>query len=291
MGQTFLLSFFLTLPLWAPPSDFTGRDEMNGIKFSEYKNFLKDWKLVTSRFRKDTGEMRLTYANKIALKTLEAGGTQYEDGAAIAKTGIATGEDPQFTSSMVPKYVRRYQLMVFNKKKYSSTDGWGYGLYDHNGKTFKEDPIETQNACHACHQMVPERGFVFSQPFQFASQMQFLNPRKAEGSKITFRSVKASDLSKELRDHVAAGVKEVLMLENKRLAEHVFQGTLDELKPILEQEVKRAQKPAAFISKDQKKFILIAPLEKADCTFGSAVSITTTDMTGKPVTERVCLHD
>ena len=73
-----------------------GKDEMNGISFNEYKDFPKKWQLVTIRFRKDTGEMRLTYANESAMKTLQSGSINYPDGAVFAKTGVHTGMDDQF---------------------------------------------------------------------------------------------------------------------------------------------------------------------------------------------------
>jgi hypothetical protein len=60
--------------------------------------------------------MRLTYANDVAMKTLKNGKTDYPDGAVFGKTGIHTGSDPQFESSAVPKDIRRYQLMVRDKK-------------------------------------------------------------------------------------------------------------------------------------------------------------------------------
>jgi hypothetical protein len=57
------------------------------------------------------------------MKTLTEGSINYPDGAVFAKTGIHTGVDPQFESSVILKGIRRYQLMVKNKKKYASTGG------------------------------------------------------------------------------------------------------------------------------------------------------------------------
>src|SRR4051812_4515226 len=47
--------------------------EMNGHSLREFVGFEKNWKLVTVRFRKDTGELRFTYANDLAWKNLKAG--------------------------------------------------------------------------------------------------------------------------------------------------------------------------------------------------------------------------
>ena len=131
-------------------SEHSGKDVMNDIKYAEYHNFQQDWTLITIRFRKDTGEMRLVYANEIALQNLKKGNFNYPDGAVFAKAGILTGVDSQFPSSLVPRAVRRYQIMVKNKKKYATSDGWGYALFDAEGKTYPEEPKATQAACHAC---------------------------------------------------------------------------------------------------------------------------------------------
>ena len=52
--------------------------------------------------------------------------------------------------------------MLKDKKKYKSTEGWGYALFDSEGRLFKEDVHIKTQACAACHRMVPERDYVFS---------------------------------------------------------------------------------------------------------------------------------
>ncbi len=47
--------------------EHAGKTVMNGINFYDCKDFQTKWSLVTIRFRKDTGEMRLTYANELAM--------------------------------------------------------------------------------------------------------------------------------------------------------------------------------------------------------------------------------
>lgn len=155
------LLIFESIPLFAQASEkdeFAGRTQMNGHELKEFAGFERNWKLVTVRFRKDTGEMRFTYANDLAWKALMSGATDYPKGSVFAKIGLATLEDPSFASSAVPSGARRYQFMVRDKTKYSETDGWGYALFDANGKTFPGEPKEASLACAACHHIVPERG-------------------------------------------------------------------------------------------------------------------------------------
>ena len=271
--------------------NYAGQASMNGIRFDDYKDFTESWQLVTIRYRKDTGEMRLTYANKSAMDTLLSGGINYPDGAVFAKTGIHTGVDDQFPSSVVPTGVRRYQLMVKDKKKYATTGGWGYGLFDAQGKTFPEDPVASQNACYACHAIVPNRGDVFSQAFSFVKGVKFPVGKGVLPEtqlKFEWREPKRlpSTLAQVLKPH-----KRVRFLTNKKLRANVFQGTLDELKPLLEQESRKSQAPAIFLSSDEQRYILLIPTTSDTCLGEGAFKTLSTDMSLRPVEEIYCTHD
>jgi len=144
-----LMTLFLSIavPLTAYADAFAGREEMNGIRFKEYQSFAKQWQLITVRYRTDTGEQRFTYANKAAAKVLMSGKTEYPDGAVFAKVGFATEDDPLFPSSKIPHGEKRFQFMVRDKVKYASTGGWGYALFDREGRTFAEEPSGKAMAC------------------------------------------------------------------------------------------------------------------------------------------------
>jgi hypothetical protein len=278
----------------AAPGQFNGLESMNGISFAQYKDFPQRWTLVTIRFRKDTGEMRLTYANEPAMKTLSEGATDYPDGAVFAKTGVHTGTDPQFVSSVVPKGVRRYQLMVKNKKVYPTTGGWGYGLFDAQGKTFPEDPKETQDACYACHTLVENRGDVFSQPFSFTAKAKFSEATAsldAVTSKISYQWESVASLPLAVKELVPKNSKRLRLLTNDVLRKNVFQGTLDELKPVLEYEARQSGSTALFLSADGKKFVMVSPVETAECMDLKGYLIQSTDLNGVVGTQKYCSHD
>jgi hypothetical protein len=80
---------------------------MNGISYDTFGDFFKKWHFVTARYRKDTEEMRFTYANDIAWRALQEGAgppgavKDYPEGAAFGKVGVMTQDDPAFTSSAV----------------------------------------------------------------------------------------------------------------------------------------------------------------------------------------------
>jgi hypothetical protein len=286
----YLLIFFLLPFTLFATSPHSGKEEMNGIAFKDYKNFLQDWTLVTIRFRKDTGEMRMTYANKIAMETLANGESDYKKGAALAKTGIATSPDKSFTSSIVPRFIRRYQVMVYDPLKYSKTNGWGYALFDPSGKTFPEDPIETQESCHACHTIVADQGHVFSKPFDFRGKTRFIQFGPKTKSQLHFQETETKALPPKLRAILAKHPK-ASRLVFELLSQKIFQGALEELKPILEEEVLLKKRPAYFHSADFQRFVAVTPAEVKECAFDSGVAIHMTMLDGKVSQESVCLHD
>ena len=234
---------------------------MNGYALKDYDGFWKDpanWHFVTVRYRKDTGEMRLTYANDIAWKALLAGGKNYPDGAVFGKIGLLTQEDPSFTSSAVPVGARRYQLMVRDAKKWSETNGWGYALFDGSGKAVAEDQDIASMACAACHALVPERGDVFSEPFQLdvSSGTPALAVASAAIPRIEFKTVKADALPAALRGKLPASFAEARLVQGKLML-HLFRGTIDEIRPTLVKEAIKSGKPAALVSKDGTLFSVV----------------------------------
>lgn len=287
----YVIYFLLAFSLYAADEDFSGKDSMNDIAFSDYKNFAEKWSLVTIRYRKDTGEMRLTYANELALKTLKSGSTKYPDGAVFAKTGIHTGIDPQFVSSVVPRGIRRYQFMVRNKSKYTESNGWGYGLFDANGKTFPESPKATQEACFACHTIVENRGDVFSEPFDFIHDAKFPAYKKAQYEQVKFEWIKTSDLPSTISTYVDKNLKQIRLMKHAKIEKAVFQGTLDELKPILQHETRSSKTPAVFMSHDKKRFVLVTPKKSEECMDMGSFEIVSTDLQLKPIVEKFCTHD
>ncbi len=244
----------------ADPQSFAGKRVMNGMRLEDFKDFEKTWHFVTVRFRKDTNEMRITYANDAAWEALAKGGTEYPKGAVFAKIGIATKEDPAFTSSAVPNGARRFQFMVRDpSEKFKSTDGWAYGLFDANGGTFPEDPEHTSQACAACHRLVPERGYVFSQAM-VKSPFLLGAPEKphpvTETNNVKFIDQALSALPAKVAQAFPKGTASVRMLEGP-IRKHLFQGTLDEVRPILASEVVKSGKPAILMSEDGRRYSIV----------------------------------
>lgn len=269
-------------------------ETMNGYALKDFDGFWKQpdkWHFVTVRFRKDTGEMRLTYANDIAWKALQAGGKDYPDGAVFGKIGLMTHEDSAFTSSAVPSGARRYQIMVRDKAKWKDTEGWGYALFDGKGLASAEDQDIASRACYACHALVPERTDVFSEPFHLdvSSNEAMPEPVKEEIPRIEFSTIKTEELPQKLREKLPAGFAEARLVQGK-LVLNLFRGTIDEIRPTLVKESLKSGKPAALVSKDGTLFsVVYADPKNSACAMaggGKGVQIkgfyTTGMLPGKP---------
>ena len=250
---------FLLAPLIFSTVSFSkdetgGKKEMNGIALEKYKNFEHLWKLVTVRFRKDTGELRFTYANPLAYKILKSGKTNYPDGAIFGKVGYMTEEDPSFASSLVPSGARRLQLMVKNKNKYKDEGGWGFALFNNEGVTFPESPKTQVGACFACHAAVPERGFVFSEIMEQSS----VKTHPLEKKQLPFKTISVTGLSEKIKKIIPKDFLDARVLEGE-MREKMFQGTLEEIRPSLSLEASISKLPVILMNKEENRFSIVFP--------------------------------
>lgn len=232
---------------------------MNGISISKYRNFPLDWKLVTVRYREDSRELRFTYANSLAFKELNSLNPRYPEGAAFGKVSFLLDEDSAFPSSKVPSTSRRYQVMLKNSKKYADSDGWGYALFDAEGRLFNEDIKVKTMSCVACHRIVPERDYVFSRKLNLLVGETLIpeitNQKRDEI--IKFKEVAIKDLPKDVSEKVK-GFQYIQSLQGS-LQKNGFSGTLDEIVPFLVQKSKSSSAPSGLIL-SEKNFSLVVPL-------------------------------
>ena len=251
----------------APPEKRQGA--MNEIRFSDVKDFMKNWYFVTVRYRQDTNEMRFVYANEIAWKALQSLKPDYPDGAAFGKIGLATESDPAFLSSKMPSTTRRYQFMVKDKKKYRATDGWGYALFDGSGFQFDEDTKLATQACAACHRIVPQRDFVFSRIAALAPQDKSRPMSQGTlGHLGLFKELNVGSLPIQLAKQVTADggslFTSVDSLEGE-IKQKSFSGTLDEVVPLLLDQAHKNHRPSVMVL-DTGNFSVVIPLSKTKGT-------------------------
>jgi hypothetical protein len=247
-----------------------GKKSMNGYSLEQYPELLeelnaiggedgsREWHFVTVRYRRDTGEIRWTYANQLAWKTLSEGRIDYPDGAAFAKVGIGTQDDPDFTSSVMPGGAKRFQLMVYDAAKNKNTDGWGYALFDGQNRVLDENDNDQARACHACHEIVAKRNYVFSIPVSLAVNTPVMLQafQKSDPSSLPYETYKRADLPKGVQNALPAAFKKARALKGK-LQKYLFQGTIDEIRPALAQETVRSGIPTVLFSENGQRFSLV----------------------------------
>jgi hypothetical protein len=235
---------------------------MNGILFSDYVGFEKNWEMVTIRFRQDSGEMRITYGNATAMKVLREGRTDFPDGSVFGKIAILTKPDPLFESSKVPAGAKRFQLMVKDQKRFSKTAGWGYALFDSKGKTFSGDQDLNTLSCAACHEIAKERGYVFSQIATFNTDVETKNGNTKVGEKDT--KIFETRFVKDIPSLSIKKIKQLKKYKEIRVytglaKEHIFHGAADEMIPTLIKEAQIKLMPAYFGNEKDKDFSLVIP--------------------------------
>ncbi|MDI1226891.1 MAG: cytochrome P460 family protein [bacterium] len=285
----FTLALFALSALAQPSkTPLANAERMNGYALGDYEAFWKrpDWHFVTVRYRRDSNEMRLTYANDIAWKALLAGGKEYPEGAVFGKVGLLTQDDPSFTSSAVPAGARRYQLMIRDKEKGKGTNGWAYALFDGRGKAAAEDQDIASQACWACHALVPERGEVFSQPIHMDISDTLPDPAVTPFAqaipRVEFTTVKAETLPEKIRAKLPPKTETVRLVQGK-LALNLFRGTIDEIRPTLARESLRAKMPAILMSVDGTLFSVVQVDDGKSCELtggGKGVNVTAFYTTG-----------
>ncbi|MCS7196612.1 MAG: cytochrome P460 family protein [Aquificaceae bacterium] len=97
------------------------------------------------------------YVNHKGLEAIKKEGKRtFPDGTVIA---IVFYEHVLDKGAYVEGAKRIEAFMVKDRKKYSSTDGWGYFGYDGKGNNLVKDMAKD---CHSCHAQVKDRDFVFS---------------------------------------------------------------------------------------------------------------------------------
>ena len=253
------------------------KNYQNALLKNERPDYNKLKSEIDEFFKQVEVKGKKSNPNAISIISLMSGKSEYPDGAIFGKVGFMTDQDPAFTSSKVPSGARRYQLMVRNKSKHSAQDGWGYVLFDNNGKTFPENPNLKIESCAACHRLVPERGYVFSEPMSPSLALQAIRAKYKEtkGLRFTYDKTKVSEVSgqalKILNDEKFVNVI------NGPLRKSIFQGTLDEIIPTLMQISEQTKIPTMLATEDFGRFSLVS-FVKRRCPKGDGYELVQTEV-------------
>jgi hypothetical protein len=130
-----------------------------------YSDDYKTWKVISATDKYDGGSMRIVYGNDIMIKALKDRQLPFPDGAKMVKA--VWGKQLQDKEGNVfPGNFQNVQFMVKDRKRFKSTQGWGFARFDGlKLKPFGKAAAFAQT-CINCHRLlVAENDFVFNIPY------------------------------------------------------------------------------------------------------------------------------
>src|SRR4051812_5314359 len=136
----------------------------SGIALSDFKGY-EDWSVISSA-RTDK-ELKVILGNPIMIKAYRAGipgnGKPFPEGSKTAKlqwTFKKNAEAPFVVD--VPDAPTQAFLMEKDSKRFPSTGGWGYAVFNHDNATGNMTPDAATSDCgHVCHLAVKSKDYIF----------------------------------------------------------------------------------------------------------------------------------
>lgn len=140
----------------------------SGVAFSEFKGY-EDWQVVSSA---QTGEvLKVIVANPLMIEAFKAGvpgnGKPFPEGSKVAKLQWKPKKSTEAPFDVnVPDTFSQAFLMEKDSKRFPTSGGWGYALfnYDPKGDRFAADPSPS-DCGHTCHVAVKAKDYIFH-PYQ-----------------------------------------------------------------------------------------------------------------------------
>lgn len=143
---------------WIKSKAASRRVSPNGIA---HMPAYKTWQIMSATSRFDNGTIRVLYANPIASQAIQNKNINpWPKGSVIVKAMWQKLEDKD--GQVRPGKFINLQYMVKDKRKYSSTGGWGFARFD--GPQLKPygDVLILDTECIDCHKTVEQNDFVFN---------------------------------------------------------------------------------------------------------------------------------
>ncbi|MDE1191400.1 MAG: heme-binding domain-containing protein [Arachidicoccus sp.] len=135
-------------------------DAPNGIP---YLGNYRDWKIISISDRFEQGTLRMIFINKIGEDAIRNRQTNpWPDGTILAKAKWKQIVQPNGSVTTGPFW--QVEIMIKDRKKYASTDGWGWARWlDEDLKPYGKNALFTTE-CQSCHQSTKNNDFVFAKP-------------------------------------------------------------------------------------------------------------------------------
>ena len=143
----------------------------NGLAFSEFRGY-EDWQVVAPSATDSANVMRVILANPVMMKAYREGtpanGKPFPNGSKVAKIEWQPRKitDAPFSAKApdtVPGVLTEVELMEKDTKRFSDTNGWGYGVFKYNAASDTFSPDGTGAKCGAtCHKLAAAKDYIFT---------------------------------------------------------------------------------------------------------------------------------
>src|SRR5262245_31122208 len=139
-----------------------------GIAFADFKGY-EDWAVVSSARTDEV--LKVVVANPTMIAAFKAGapgnGRPFPEGSKIAKLQWSFKKSTEATFAVdVPDAATQAFLIEKDSKRFPTTGGWGYALFNHDNKTGTMTADAAKPDCgDTCHSAVKAKDYIFH-PYQ-----------------------------------------------------------------------------------------------------------------------------
>jgi len=150
-----------------------------GLSFSEIKGY-EQWQVVAPSLTEAAGVIRVIVANPLMIKAYQDGvpgnGKPFPDGSKIVKLEwkpkkITSLPFSEKTPDTVSGDLEEVEFIVKDSKRFSSTHGWGYAMFDYDTASgtlapatlSSHPPVGHDAKCGAaCHELAASKNYIFT---------------------------------------------------------------------------------------------------------------------------------
>ena len=139
-----------------------------GIAFSDFKGY-EDWAVVSSARTDEV--LKVIVANPTMIKAYKAGvpgnGQPFPDGSRIVKLQWKPKKSTEAPFAVdVPDVFTQAFVMEKDSKRFPTSGGWGYALFNYEAASDKFTADPSPSDCgHTCHVAVKAKDYIFH-PYQ-----------------------------------------------------------------------------------------------------------------------------
>jgi hypothetical protein len=147
-----------------PPDKYTLKSP-SGIAFSDFSGY-EDWAVVSSA--EQSPIQKVIVANPTMINAFKAGvpsgGQTFPDGSMIVKLQWKQKKSTEAQFDVdVPDFFTQAFVMEKDSKRFPTTGGWGYAVFNYDVPTgkFSADASSLSDCGNACHTVVKAKDYIF----------------------------------------------------------------------------------------------------------------------------------